>query len=166
MRLDGSALSLTGFEGRLGDGQVFGVTGLLPLRLDRDVALKGRYRLDLKYLAQLAEFGAVDVAGGTAEGDISLHGRHGRGFGVEGTGTIQDGRLVWKGVAAGASGSYAFKDGRMTFAPLVISEAATRLVIRGSAEKEQADLRVFGVMDGRQIERLLGCPYALTGPWM
>ena len=163
LRLDGSALALTGFEGRLGEGQVSGVTGLVPLRLDRDVALKGRYSLDLKDLSRLAGTDNVEILAGITEGDVSLHGRQGRGFSVEGAGTIRDSRFVWKRVALGASGSYTFKDGRVTFAPLVISEAGTRLVMRGSADKARADLQVKGVIDGRQIEPLLDRPYRLQG---
>ncbi len=163
LRLDGSALVLTGFEGRLGEGQISGVTGLVPLRLDRDVALKGRYSLDLKDLSQLAGTDNVEILAGTTEGDVSLHGRHGRGFSIEGGGTVRAGRFVWKGVALGASGSYAFKDGRVTFAPLVISEAGTRLVVRGSAGKARADLQVKGVVDGRQIGLVLDRPYPLQG---
>ncbi len=51
----------------------------------------------------------------------------------------------------------------MTFAPLVISEAGTRLVIRGSAEKERADMQVKGVIDGRQIDLVLDRPHLLDG---
>ncbi len=153
LRLDGNALALTGFEGRLGEGQVSGVTGLVPLRLDRDVRLSGRYSLALTDLSRLAGTDKVEVLAGTTEGDIALHGRQGRGFSVDGAGTIRDGRFAWRRVALGASGSYTFKDGRVTFAPLVISEAATRLVVRGSAERERADLRVEGVIDGRRIDR-------------
>jgi hypothetical protein len=163
LRLDGSALALTGFEGRLGKGQVSGVTGLVPLRLDRDVALKGRYSLDLKDLSQLAGTDTVEILAGTTEGGIALHGRQGRGFSVEGAGTIRDSRFVWKRVALGASGSYTFKDGRVTFVPLVISEAGTRLVMRGSADSARADLRVKGVIDGRQIGLVLDRPYLLQG---
>ncbi len=163
LRLDGSALALTGFEGRLGEGQVSGVTGLVPLRLDRDVALKGRYSLDLKDLSQLAGTDNVKILAGITEGDVSLHGRQGRGFSVEGAGTIRDSRFVWKRVALGASGSYTFKDGRVTFVPLVISEAGTRLVMRGSADSARADLQVKGVIDGRQIGLVLDRPYRLQG---
>jgi hypothetical protein len=163
LSLDGSALVLTGFEGRLGEGQVTGVTGIVPLRLDRDVALKGRYALDLKDLSQLAGTDGVEVLSGTTEGGISLHGRQGLGFRVEGSGTIRDSRFIWKRVALGASGSYTFRDGCVTFAPLVISEAGTRLVVRGSAEKGRADLQVQGVIDGRQIDLVLSRPYLLQG---
>ena len=163
LRLDGSALALTGFEGKLGEGQVSGVTGLVPLRLDRDVALKGRYSLDLKDLSQLAGTDNVEVLAGTTEGGIALHGRQGRGFRVEGAGIIRAGRFAWKRVALGASGSYAFKDGRVTFAPLVIHEAGTRLDMRGSADSARADLQVKGVIDGRQIALILDRPYALEG---
>ena len=164
LRLDGNALALSGFEGRLGEGQVSGVTGLVPLGLDREVVLKGRYALDLRDLSRLAGTDKAEILAGITEGDVSLHGRQGRGFSVEGAGTIRDSRFVWKRVALGASGSYTFKDGRVTFAPLVISEAGTRLVIRGSAEKERADMQVKGVIDGRQIDLVLDRPHLLDGP--
>ena len=108
---------------------------------------------------------AVEVLAGTTEGDIALRGRQGRGFSVEGAGTIRDSRFVWKRVALGASGSYTFKDGRVTFAPLVISEAGTRLVMTGSAEKERADLQVKGVIDGRQIDLCSTAPIFCRGSW-
>jgi hypothetical protein len=163
LRLDGNALALSDFEGRLGEGRVSGVTGLVPLRLDRDVVLKGRYVLGLRDLSRLAGTDDAEILAGITEGDVRLHGRQGRGFSVEGAGTIRDSRFVWKRVALGASGSYTFKDGRVTFAPLVISEAGTRLVMRGSAEKERADLQVKGVIDGRQIGSVLDRPYLLDG---
>ena len=127
--------------------------------------MKGRYALDLRDLARLAGTDKAEILAGTTEGDVSLHGRQGRGFSVEGAGTIRDSRFVWRRVALGASGSYTFKDGRVTFAPLVISEAGTtRLVIRGSAEKERADLQVKGVIDGAPDGPLLDRPYLLDGP--
>ena len=51
----------------------------------------------------------------------------------------------------------------MTFVPLVISEAGTRLVMRGSADSARADLQVKGVIDGRQIGLVLDRPYLLQG---
>ncbi len=159
LRLDGDALALTGFAGRLGEGQVSGVTGLVPLRLDRDVVLKGRYALGLKDLIRFAGTEAVEILAGSTEGDVTLQGRQDRGFSVEGAGTIRDSRFVWKRVALGASGGYTFRDGRVTFAPLVISGAVTRLVMTGSAEKGRADLHVSGVIDGRQIDTVLNRPY-------
>ncbi len=163
LRLDGNALALSGFEGRLGEGRVSGVTGLVPLRLDRDVALNGHYALDLRDLSRLAGTDSVEILAGIAEGDVGLHGRQGRGFSVEGSGSIRESRFVWKHVALGASGSYTFRDGRVTFAPLVISEAGTRLVVSGTAEKERADLQVKGVIDGRRLDLALDRPYLLDG---
>ena len=158
------ALLLSSFEGKLGQGRLFGITGLVPLTRNRDVRLKGQYAMDLKGLASLAGTEGIEVLAGTAEGDIELRGRQARGFSVEGAGTLRDGSFVWKRLALEASGSYAFKDRRVTFAPLVIRGAATRLVMRGSAEKAQADLQVRGIVDSRQIEVLLGRPYHLQGP--
>ena len=163
LRLDGKALVLTGFEGRLGEGRIEGVSGLVPLRLDRDVRLSGRYSLGLKDLSQLAGTDNVEVLAGTTEGDVSLHGRQGRGFSVEGAGAIDAGRFVWKGVTLGASGSYAFRDGRVAFAPLVISGAGTRLFMTGRADSARADLRVKGVIDARQIGVVLDRPSLLQG---
>ncbi len=158
------ALVLSGFEGKLGQGRLFGVTGLVPLTRSRDVRLKGQYALDLRELAGLAGTEGIEVLAGTAEGDIELRGRQASGFNVEGAGTLRDGRFIWKRLALEASGSYAFKDRRVTFAPLVIRGAATRLLVRGSVEIAQANLQVRGIIDSRQIEVLLGRPYHLQGP--
>ncbi|MGD0230887.1 MAG: AsmA-like C-terminal region-containing protein, partial [Syntrophorhabdales bacterium] len=164
LRLDGNALALSGFEAGYGEGRVSEVSGLVPLKLDRDVRVSGRFSVALRDLSRLAPTVGLEVVSGTTEGDMELSGRKDRGFTVKGAGIVHDGRFVWNRIAVGASGGYTFKDGAVTFAPLVVGEAGTRLVVRGSAGMDRADLRVSGVADGEQIRQLFASRYTMKGP--
>lgn len=163
--IDGTALTLDGFHGRLWQGRISNVSGLLPLRLDRDVRIKGRFSLDLAELAGLAGTGAVHVLSGLTEGEALFSGRKGKGFSLEGTGTVRDARFLFHRMAFDAVGSYKFKNGEVTLTPLVISDAGTRLVLNGKAGKDRAEMQVEGVVEAAQVGRLLDARrYALSGP--
>jgi hypothetical protein len=163
--IDGTALTLDDFHGRLGQARISKVSGLLPLRLDRDVRISGRFSLGLAELSGLAGTGAVQVLSGLTEGEALLSGREGRGFSLEGMGTVHDARFLLRRMAFDAAGSYTFKNGEVTLAPLVISKAGTRLVLNGKARRGGAEMQVEGVVEAAQVGRLLDARrYALRGP--
>jgi hypothetical protein len=166
LRLSGTALVLDDFEGRLGAGRISQVSGLLPLRLDRDVRVKGRFSLSLPDVLRLAGAGtgSIRVLSGLTEGGMEIQGRKDRGFSMEGRGTVRDGRFLFRKMELGASGNYTFRNGKVTLAPLVIGRGQTSLVLSGEARKDEADVHVKGVVGGAQIKELLGCPCPMEGP--
>ncbi len=163
-RLDGEVFALSGFKGRFGEGRISDVSGVIPLKGDRDLHIKGSYDLALPDLGRLSEVRDVQAAGGTTEGSVELKGRQDRGFFIEGAGTLRDGDVVWRRVHLGASGDYAFKDGSITFDRLLIKGAKTRLLVRGQAQNGKASLAVNGRVDGKQIGGLFLSRYPMDGP--
>jgi hypothetical protein len=163
--IDGTALTLDGFHGRLREGRISNVSGLLPLRLDRDVRISGRFSLGIAELSELTGTRTAHVLSGLTEGKALFSGREGKGFSLEGTGTVRDARFLFRHMAFDAAGSYRFKNGEVTLAPLVISESGTKLVLNGKARKDQAEIQVEGVVEADRVGRLLDAPgYALSGP--
>ena len=163
LQADGTALTLDGFEGRLAEGRISEVNGLLPLKLDRDVRISGVFSLNLAELSKLAGKGAVRVLSGLTEGEVLISGREGQGFNLEGTGRLHDARFLFRRMALEASGGYSFKNGEVTLAPLVIGKAGTQLVLKGKARKDSADMQVEGTVEADRIESLLGVAYDLRG---
>jgi hypothetical protein len=163
LRIEGNMLFLTRFEGRFGESRISGVAGAVPLKLDRDVEIKGSFSLKLADLVAFAGRGGVRVLSGTAEGEAELRGRQDRGFKVAGAGTLRDGRFVWRQITLGAAGSYTFGSDAAFLNPLVISGAGTHLALTGSVAQDRADLHVAGVVDGQHVRQILGHPYRMEG---
>jgi hypothetical protein len=163
LRLEGDMLFLTRFEGRFRESRIFDVAGSVPLKLDRDVEIKGRFSLSLTDLAAFAGSDGVRVLSGITEGEAELRGRQDRGFKVAGAGTLRDGQFVWRQLSLGARGSYTFGSGEVFLDPLVISGAGTRLSLTGGAGRDRADLHVAGVVDGQHVGQILPRPFRVEG---
>jgi hypothetical protein len=161
--LDGDVFALSGLGGRFGEGRISDVSGVVPLKGDRDLRIKGKYALGLGDLGSFAGVKDVEALGGTTEGTMELKGSQGKGFFVEGSGLVRDGEIVWKGMRFGASGSYAFKDRSIAFDHLLISGAKTRLVASGRAEAGFVSVALNGTVDGRQIGKLFVRQYPMDG---
>ena len=161
--LDGDVFALSGLGGRFGEGRISDVSGVVPLKGDRDLRIKGKYALGLGDVGSFAGVKDVEALGGTTEGTMELKGSQGKGFFVEGSGLVRDGEIVWKGMRFGASGSYAFKDRSIAFDHLLISGAKTRLVASGRAEAGFVSVALNGTVDGRQIGKLFVRRYPMDG---
>jgi hypothetical protein len=163
LALDGEVFTLSGLRGRFGEGSISDVSGVVPLKGDHDLRIKGKYALGLKDLGTFAGVKDVEAVGGATEGTMELKGRQDKGFFAEGSGIVSDGAVVWRGMRFGASGSYAFKDRAIAFDRLLISGAKTRLVASGRAEAGFVSVAVNGTVDGRQIGKLFLRQYPMDG---
>lgn len=163
LALSGDVLTLSGLRGGFGEGHISDVSGVVPLKGDRDLRIKGEYVFGLKDVGSFAEVKYIEVAGGTTKGSMELNGRQDKGFSVEGSGMVTDGQIVWKGVSFGASGSYTFKDRSIAFDRALITGARTRLVASGRAESGLVSVAFNGTVDGRQIKKLFLRQYPMDG---
>ncbi len=163
LALDGEVFTLSGLRGRFGEGRISDVSGVVPLKGDRDLRVKGKYALGLRDLGSFAGVKDVEAVGGTTEGTMELKGSQGRGFFVEASGMVRDGEIAWKGMRFGASGSYALKDRSIAFDRVLISGAKTRLVASGRAEAGFVSVAVNGTVDGRQVGKLFLRQYPVDG---
>ena len=163
LALNGDVLTLSGLGGRFNEGRISDVSGVIPLKGDRDLRITGKYAFGLKDLGSYAGASYVEAKGGTTEGSMELKGRQGKGFSIDGSGTVTDGQIVWKGVSFGASGSYAFKDTSLVFDRLLITGARTRLIASGRVEAGLVSAVFNGSVDGRQIGKLFLRQYPMDG---
>ena len=164
LRLDGHSLFLSDLKGRFNEGRFYAMSGVVPLKTDREVRITGKYKLALKDLNRFNEAKEVEALAGTAEGSLRLSGREGAGFKVETSGFVRDGQFLWKGVPFRASTDYAYANGAVAFDRLLIRSEGTSLALRGKAERHRAAVTVEGVLDARYITRLFLPRQPLEGP--
>ncbi|OPY58959.1 MAG: hypothetical protein A4E57_04795 [Syntrophorhabdaceae bacterium PtaU1.Bin034] len=155
LQISHPVLNLSNFSGSFGTGRVYDISGSVPLKLNRDVDIRGKYSLCLKDLERLAATEKIALVSGTTEGAIEVHGRKDRGFSVEGAGTVRDGQFVWNRVPLGASGNYTFQNTSFAFDPLRITSEGTEVLVRGTAGRDLTSLKVKGVVGARDIAKLL-----------
>ena len=164
VRLEKGVFTLSGFRGRFAEGRISDVSGVIPLKGDRDVRIKGRYSLGLKDLGRFGSIKDVQALGGTTEGAVEISGRLSRGFSAEGSGIVTNGEFLWRTTRFNASGAYDFKNGSVSFDGLVTKGASTHLAIKGRVGAHLASIAVTGIADGRQVGQLFLRPYHPRGP--
>lgn len=164
LEVNGQALLLSGFRARFGEGSIYGVSGAVPLKAGRDVKITGRYALALKDLNRFNKAKEIEATGGSAEGSLEVRVRQRRGLAIATSGSVHDGRFLWRGVAFRASTDYAFADGRVTFDRMLVQSGATSLVMSGKVQKDLVSVNVKGSLDGRHVTRLFLPRRPLEGP--
>jgi hypothetical protein len=163
LKIEGQVLALSHFKARIGNGEVRDVSGTVPLTLNRDVDIKGKYHVFLRDLAHLNPEGRLRVLSGETTGDIHVYGRQNRTFNAEGAGTLSGTEAAWETCSFGASGNYRFKNALITFSPLMITGGATELAVTGKVERTAVDLRAKGLVGAHHVFALLGRRYPLSG---
>ncbi len=163
LKLEGQVLALSNFRARIGNGEVRDVSGVVPLTLQRDVDIRGRYHIFLRDFAHLNPKPEFRVLSGETTGEVRVYGRQDRRFSAEGVGTLNGGEMAWKKCSFGASGSYRFKNDAITFNPLVITGGGTELAVTGKVEGKTVDLRAKGSVGAHHISAFIGQRYPLSG---
>ncbi len=163
LRIEGQTLTLTGFKARFGRSRLYDVSGLVPLKLDRDFRFKGRFFADVRDLAELKKADRVELVSGTTEGSLILHGRTGRGFDVEGAGIFRNARFIWRSLPLAASGNYTFNNSDINFDSINVKGESTDLLMKGKAHREFVRVEAKGSIDARHIQELLPRRYPMNG---
>jgi hypothetical protein len=163
LRLEGQVLALSHFKAKIRSGEVYDVAGTVPLTLNRDVDIRGKYHVFLGDLAHLNPEPRLRLLSGETTGEVRVYGRQDRAFRVEGAGTLSGAEAAWTKCTFGASGSYRFKNASVTFNPLMITGGATELAVTGNVERKAVDLRMKGIVGARHISAFVGRRYHLAG---
>jgi hypothetical protein len=135
LRLDGRAVVLSGFGGRLGQSRLEGVSGIVPLSPKADIDVHGSYAAEVGDIARFYDSAAIDLRSGIARGEFAFKGREETGFRVGGTGSLKDGHLAIRRIPVDVAGEYRFDNDAISFDWLSVTGSGNDLELAGKVGK-------------------------------
>lgn len=166
LRVDGVKVVLSGFAGRYRESRMSEVRGVIPLKADLDLDVKGKYAADLRDIEEFYKPDGIGDVAGLTEGEFELKGHTSGGFRVVGAGAMHNGRLTARGVPLHVAGEYRFDSDSIEFRPLHITSSGTDLRVAGRIERGSLEISGKGVVNSRHLvlASIIPSRYHLNGP--
>jgi hypothetical protein len=146
----GARLSVADGRARMGNSSFSALQGAMAMEGDKGLTLHGRYAVDLRDLPGLlpnTDMGDLTFLSGTTHGVLNLQEKAGEGISLSGTGSLSDGDLLFQKVRLSARGNYRFMDETLSFDPLTVERAGSQVIVRGTWNRNAADLALAGTLD-------------------
>jgi len=162
VRFDEKRMEVSGLKGNFKGSTFQDVSGTFTFS-NKNVKAKGSYAVDLKDIASKLHFDDLSLKGGIAEGSAVLEGKAGGALDWSGSGSLEAGELVWKGLPLSAKGAFSFTKDAVTLNPIEVTGGTTDVVVKGTWAKKSAALGVKGRLAMDHVNRVMPVPLKTQG---
>jgi len=163
LSIDNYKMTISKGRGTFKTSHFSDATGFVSLAQDKKAKVRGNYSVDLRDIPYILDVGKVKFKRGTTRGVIELEGDKTSGYGISGTGKVDDANVSWQKISAHARGSYRFTDEEIIFDPLIIRKAGTDMVIRGKWGKKSMGIFLKGNLDVDLVKEYVALPFPING---
>ena len=162
IRFDEKKMEASGLKGSFKGSTVQDVSGTFTFS-NRNVKAKGSYAIDLRDVASRLHLDDLSLKGGIAAGNAAFERKAGGTLDWSGSGSLEDGEVVWKGLPLSAKGVYSFTKDALTLSPLEVSGGTTDMVVKGTWSKKSMGLGMKGRIDMEHVKRIVPVPLKAHG---